>query len=129
MTSINFHIQGTDLNKSINVETMYKRLSGTQDRLQKQLAENPDEAQQLHDRLEKVNNQIDRLNKLKGKDIEISSARAMEELHKGSNFVNQGLSFLANHSEQDSDVSSDQRKLLSWSRTINRWQDKIDTYG
>lgn len=116
MSTIGIEIQGSNLTGSIDVETMRDRLGLMRDRLQQEI-DGGNNSEKLADRLNKVNSQIDRLDRLDGQNVKISADRARAELESGMKYLSEGMKFLQGKGE-GSTASSDK---------LGRWFDHLDS--
>ncbi|GEM_PF-5128611 len=116
MSSIGIQIQGSQYGGSIDVDSMRDRLNAMRDRIQQEI-DNGNTSDKLADRLGKVNSQIDRLDRLDGKDVAISASRAKAELENGMRFLSEGMQFLQNTGDGESKAANQ----------VGRWYDHLDS--
>jgi len=126
MSTINFHINGTPLNHTMDVEKMQQRLTDSKARLELAIEHHPERADVLQDRIDKIDRQIERLNEMEGKDINLSPDRALQTLGDGSRFVNEGLNFLDQIGHEG---GWDHNRLSEWADIIQNKSDHVDRYA
>lgn len=116
MSMIGIEFQGSNITGSIDVDSMRDRLSTMRDRLQQEI-DGGNSSGKLADRLNKVNSQIDRLDRLDGQNVAITADRAKAELEQGMKYLSEGMQFLQGKGEGASQ-SSDK---------LGRWFDHLDS--
>jgi len=116
MSTIGIEIQGSNLTGSIDVEKMRDRLGTMRDRMQQEI-DSGNNSEKLADRLNKVNSQIERLDRLDGQNITMSADRAQAELEKGMKYLSEGMKFLQGQGEGSTQSSE----------KLGRWFDHLDS--
>ncbi len=116
MSTIGIEIQGSNLTGSIDVEKMRDRLSAMRDRMQQEI-DNGNNSEKLADRLNKVNSQIDRLDRLDGQNLSITADRAQAELENGMRYLSEGMKFLQGQGEGSTQSAE----------KLGRWFDHLDS--
>jgi len=116
MSMIGIEIQGTPLKGTIDVETMRNRLSNMRDRLQQEIDSTGGNEQML-DRLAKIDSQIDRLDRLDGRNISVSAERMQHEIANGMKYLSEGMEYLQRNGEGSSAAAG----------RLERWFDHLDS--
>ncbi|MCC6908875.1 MAG: hypothetical protein IT430_13105 [Phycisphaerales bacterium] len=116
MSSIGIEIQGTQLTGSIDVDSMRDRLTSMRDRLQQEI-DGGNNSERLADRLNKVNSQIERLERLSDQNVTVTADRARAELESGMRYLSEGMKFLENQGEGQSTAAT----------KVGRWYDHLNS--
>ncbi|MCL4198041.1 MAG: hypothetical protein KJZ69_11180 [Phycisphaerales bacterium] len=125
MSIIGIEIQNTPLKGTIDVETMRNRLTSMRDRLQQEIDSTGGNPQML-DRLAKIDSQIERLDRLDGRNLSVSAERMQREIANGMKYLGEGLDYLQRQGEGN---TAEAGKLQRWFDHLDSVYRHIDTHG
>jgi hypothetical protein len=126
MSTISIGIQGSNANYSIDVDQMRERLDMMHNRLSREIEEKGGEAPALAKRLAKIESQLERLDRLDGKELDITADRAKMELNRGMDLLREGAQYLKDTADAEGGAMN---KLQSWFDHLNGVYRQVDTRG
>jgi hypothetical protein len=125
--SLEIGISGTNFNRSYDVESMHNRLTAMRNQLSRALDASGGNNAILQDRLNKVDSQINRLDRLSGNGpIEVSAQAAMREIEKGMRYLQEGIDALNGPASQLPGAERMAGKLGSWFDHLSNTHRQID---
>ncbi len=129
MSAINFNINGGAGQYTMNTEQMRARLEGIKSGLNTAIEKGLGNPDVLQDRLNKVDSQIERLDRLAGENINITSQRAQMELARGAKLIEEGIRFTLGLRDNGVRTGRAPERLQNWLDHIHQQQGRLDTMG
>lgn len=129
MSAINFNINGGAGQYTINSEQMRARLEGIKSGLNTAIERGLGDPDVLQDRLNKVDSQIERLDRLAGQNINITSQRAQNELARGAKLIEEGIRFTLGLRDNGVRTGRAPEQLQNWLDHIHQQQKRLDIIG
>lgn len=129
MSTINITVGNSNAGVTIDVERMTDRLNMLKDRLQSAIDRGLGDPDELQDRMNKIDSQLERINQYSGQDVNVSAGTAAKELERGINQLDDGMRFLGHLGDQVEHGDALGEKLKRWQETLFDHQGRLNTFG